>query len=276
MRAGLDAHQDPARTRPPRSVARRVRIERRDIDEHAAYTLSPRGGVRSDLHVVHLHGGGFVEQPETHHWRFAQQIATAWGCRFTLFMYPLAPAHDFAEISATTRHAYRALTADTPPGRAVLFGDSAGGSLSLGIAQELRDRDEAQPACICLFSPWLDLATDHELSVLIDRHDPELGIEGLQQAGRWYANGRDLHDPEISPQDADLSGIADIIVFVGTRDLLLPDALHLRARARDAGGRVDLHLADGMFHNWIMTPIPEARPAREQLARFVAEHAAGD
>jgi hypothetical protein len=31
-----------------------------------------------------------------------------------------------------------------------------------------------------------------------------------------------------------------------------------------------------MFHNWIMTPIPEARPAREQLARFVAEHAAGD
>lgn len=194
MRRRLSAHQSAARCEPPRSVRRHRSITRHEVQGHSCYTLHPDG--RWDgLHIFHLHGGGFVEQPEKHHWRFADNLVGTLGCRYSMFMYPLAPEHDHREITAVSRRAYREMMADTPQSGRVLFGDSAGGSLSLGIAQELRDRGEAQPACIALFSPWLNMAVDHELSQVIEPHDPELGIAGLQQAGRWYAADR----PSMTP-----------------------------------------------------------------------------
>lgn len=272
MRRRLSIHQRPARCEPPRAVRLRRRITRRDIQGHACYTLHPDGDWNG-LHVFHLHGGGFVEQPEKHHWRFADNLVKSLGCRYSLFMYPLAPQHDHREITAVSRSAYRVVMADTPQAGRVLFGDSAGGSLSLGIAQELRDRGEPQPACIALFSPWLNMAVDHELSRVIERHDPELGIEGLQQAGRWYAADRPLDDPELSPEHADLTGIAALSIFVGTRDILLPDALLLHFNACTVGTESRLQIYDGMFHNWAMKPIPEAREARKQLVEFLTENA---
>lgn len=270
MRRRLSAHQSAARCEPPRSVRRHRRITRHEVQGHSCYTLHPDG--RWDgLHIFHLHGGGFVEQPEKHHWRFADNLVGALGCRYSMFMYPLAPEHDHREITAVTRRAYREMMADTPQSGRVLFGDSAGGSLSLGIAQELRDRGEAQPACIALFSPWLNMAVDHELSQVIEPHDPELGLAGLQQAGRWYAADRPLDDPELSPEHANLAGIAALSIFIGTRDILLPDALLLHFNACTVGTTSRLQIYDGMFHNWAMKPIPEAHRARRQLIEFLAE-----
>ncbi|HZZ50738.1 MAG TPA: alpha/beta hydrolase, partial [Pseudonocardia sp.] len=76
--------------------------------------------------------------------------------------------------------------------------------------------------------------------------------------------------PEISPTHADLAGLAPIGVFVGTRDLLVADARMLRREAAALGEHITLHEYPGMFHNWIMQPLPEARRARADLLRFLA------
>jgi acetyl esterase/lipase len=272
MRRQLSRRQHDSRASPPAEFWDEMSVETSRLGGQRCYSLAPITGVRRQLHIFHLHGGGFVEQPETHHWRFARRVVESLGCRYTLPMYALAPAHDYRDIVPAAIEAYARAMSETPDMSKVLFGDSAGGSLCLTIAQQLRETGGQQPACMALFSPWLNLATDHPLSEAIAPHDPELGIAGLQQAARWYAADDEINDPKLSPAHAHVDGLAPMSVFVGTRDLLLPDALALEADCRQAGVPLDMHIFDGMFHNWMMKQIPEAETATRQLIQFIYRH----
>lgn len=271
MRARLAKHQSPRRARPPRWMRHRYRIVEHTVDGYQCYTLSPldQQGIGSRRHVFHLHGGGFVESPEPHHWHFAARFIDRLGCTYSVPMYPLAPYHDHRTIVAMIEHAYDTVMAGTAESDRVIFGDSAGGTLALTLSRHLREQARPQPAGLALFSPWIDLATDDPLSLVIDPTDPELGVTGLQQAGRWYAADRALDDPLISPAFADLSGSAPIVVFIGHRDILLPDAHRIKELGDAAGVRVELHEYPGMFHNWIMKRLPEARQATDELVAFL-------
>lgn len=97
--------------------------------------------------------------------------------------------------------------------------------------------------------------------------DPVLGIEGLRRAGRWYAAGTALDDPEVSPVDADLRGLGRIAAFVGTRALLLAEAGRLQRDAERAGQEIELRRCPGMCHNWIMHPLPDARVTTRTVRR---------
>lgn len=98
-----------------------------------------------------------------------------------------------------------------------------------------------------------------------------LGVAGLQEAGRLYAAGADPSNPQISPANADLTGLGPILVFVGTRDVLLPESRRLLRHAREAGIEIDYSEYPGMFHNWIMLPLPEAQTAMRHLENVVTE-----
>ncbi len=269
MRANLANHQAPERSRPPRWLTGTHEVCTTEIDGRAVVTMTPRGGPRSPWHIFHLHGGGFVEAPESHHWRFAARIVDRLGCTYTMPMYPLTPEHDHRAIVPMVERAYAHAVADVAPRDRIVFGDSAGGTLALTLARHLRERGQPQPRALALFSPWIDLATDDPLSLALDDRDPELGVAGLQQAGRWYAAGLALDDPHISPAFADLTGLAPIMVFIGHRDILLPDARRIAELGAAAGVPIDLREYPGMFHNWIMKDIPEARHATDELLEFL-------
>ncbi|UQE76603.1 alpha/beta hydrolase [Gordonia sp. PP30] len=166
--------------------------------------------------------------------------------------------------------AYQRTMAGTDPRDRLVIGDSAGGTLALLLTRHLREQNLGQPAGIALLSPWIDLATDDSLSREIDPVDPELGVDGLRQAGRWFAGQRALDDPVVSPAFGDLGGSPPVTVFIGDRDILLPDARRIKSLGDAAGVEVDLHEYPGMFHNWIMQPIPEGRRAVGQLLDFIA------
>ncbi|WP_278265816.1 alpha/beta hydrolase [Nocardia sp. AG03] len=265
----LPQHQAPRRARPPAKLLRDYRVTDELIDDHAVYTIAPKKGATSPWRIVHLHGGGFVESPERHHWNFAGRMVTRLGCTYTLPMYPLAPEHDHRTIVPMIEKAYTQATQHVAPQNRIVFGDSAGGTSALTLARQLRKQGLPQPRCLALFSPWIDLATDDPLSRKLDSRDPELGVPGLQQAGRWYAGRRALDDPHISPAFGDLTGLAPISVFIGDRDLLLPDARRVEELGEKAGVAVVLNEYPGMFHNWIMKNIPEARRATDQLVEFL-------
>jgi monoterpene epsilon-lactone hydrolase len=264
----LHRHQRPSMARPPRSLRRRCSIEQWDARGFPCWTLRPRRGTTSDRHVLHLHGGGYVEQIETHHWRFAADLVERLGCAVTLPIYPLVPRHDHTETLPMVYAAYEQI-ADRPAENLVISGDSAGGALALAIAQQLRDAGRAQPARLLLISPWLDVTLEDPISVVLDEHDPMLGITGLREAGRMYAEGADPHDPRISPLHADLTGLGPFSLFIGTRDLLLPDARRFTTRARKADINVDHGEYPGMFHNWVMQNIPEGREAMNHIERIL-------
>lgn len=269
MRARLPKHQSPHKTEPIRSVRRRVRVAESHVGQTRCYVLEPRSGAGS-RRVLHLHGGGFVEEPEPHHWRFLRWLVEHADATVVFPIYPLCPSAGHRRIRACVRAVYDRYLADHGGARYV-FGDSAGGALTTDLVETLRRERGRLPTGLGLISPWLDLAVADPRSARIEPHDPELGIEGLRQAGRWYAAGESLEDPGISPVHADFTGFPPMVMFTGTRDILNPDARRLRDAATASGVRVDFHEYDGMFHNWLMQPIPEGARARAQVGRFFEE-----
>src|SRR4051812_46859599 len=51
-----------------------------------------------------------------------------------------------------------------------------------------------------------------------------------------------------APLAKDLGGLPPMVVHVGSEEILLPDAVRLAVRARDAGVPVELRRWDGLWH----------------------------
>ncbi|WP_243770218.1 alpha/beta hydrolase fold domain-containing protein [Amycolatopsis acidicola] len=224
----------------------------------AALLASERKKFYDNADVLHrqlprVHGGGFVEEIEPHHWRYAAELADRLGCTVTLPLYPLVPRYSHTTILPMVQATYDALA----------------------IAQRLRERGEPQPERILLISPWLDVLVDDPMSVLLDDYDPMLGITGLREAGRTYSEGADPHDPLISPLYAELSGLGPFSLFIGARDVLLPDARRFAQHATEAGIDIDYRERRAMFHNWVMEKIPEGREELDHLERILRRPPAG-
>jgi acetyl esterase/lipase len=81
-----------------------------------------------------------------------------------------------------------------------------------------------------------------------------LARDGLVAAGRWWAGDRDPADPVVSPVRGDLSGLPPVFAYAGDRDLLTPDVKRLAAGVTAAGGRVELRLYRGAFHDFVGAP----------------------
>ena len=101
--------------------------------------------------------------------------------------------------------------------------------------------------------------------------DPMLSLEGLQGMTAAYAPN-DSRNPLAAPLYADLSGLPPLLVFAGTREILLDDATRIVDNARAAGVDTTLHIGDGLIHVWQIFDVPEAAQSLEQMGGFVAKH----
>jgi acetyl esterase/lipase len=264
-----DSHQ-PKNERVPGWLARNYHVDDYETEGFPCYTVRRHGG-GSGPHILHLHGGAYVQQISAHHWRFVRWLVEDLDAIVTVPLYPLAPEHTVEQTLPQIRRVYDRTLANEPPNRRVLMGDSAGGGMSLALAQRFRAEGRSQPGQIVLLSPWLDVTMTDPSVTEQDRKDPYLGASGLERAGHWYAGKIDRRDPRISPLFGDFSGLAPIAVFIGTRDVLLGDSRRLRDAATAAGVRVDYWEYPGMIHNWPMRRLPEGRRAREQITELLTE-----
>jgi len=97
-----------------------------------------------------------------------------------------------------------------------------------------------------------------------------LRISAIQQYGRWWAGSADPRTPLLSPINADLRGLPPIQIYIGTDDILLPDARKLRERVVAAGGQIQFYEYPGAFHVFVgATFTPEARDAYRKIAESV-------
>ena len=264
----------PARFGPPRFLTG-VDVEVTSISGWPVYTVTPRGGA-VPRRAVYLHGGAYVFEITMQHWQLVAHLAIRTGTRFTVPIYPLAPAATASTIVPAVANLVAPLIAEVGADRVTIMGDSAGGGMALAVAMQLRDRARehspgaAQPAAAqprtILISPWLDISgTDPQLAVIAPR-DPWLAVPGSHAAGAVYRGELGEDDPMVSPINGDLEGLGRITMFSGTRDILNADAARLVARARTENIPLDYHEAPEMIHVWPLLPIREARTARAMIA----------
>ncbi|WP_328392532.1 alpha/beta hydrolase [Nocardia sp. NBC_00416] len=242
---------------PPGRLWRRHRVTSRTVDGFPCYTVASRTAPESGKVVIYVHGGSFFREISWWHWRFIDRLATA-GHRVEVPIYPLAPQYTYRAAQPFLTSVYRQVLGDVDAGRVVLAGDSAGGTLALLLAQSLPAAGLPAPARLILLAPCLDMRLANPEIDQVEAVDPWLARPGLLKAGRVWAGGDDLGLPALSPINGPVDGLPDIDIFVGTHDILYPDA---RLFAERAGAGVCFIEAPGAFHVYPLAPVPEAVPA---------------
>lgn len=257
---------------PPPSFSKRFAVSRCELAGSTIYTVAPRHRLPS-RRLLYLHGGGFILPIQAPHWQMIATLVEQLDAVATVPFYPLAPEQDESAVWALLLRLYPELMANGGDHAGLpltIAGDSAGGSLALSLAMQVRDAGWAQPARIVLISPSLDLSGAEPVSDALDRADPILSPLGLPEIARLYAGARDRRDPVVSPLYGSLDGLPPIALFIGTHDILWQQCVRLRDRAAREGKPLAWYEAPGMLHVWPMFPIPEARLALDQMVAFIA------
>lgn len=263
---------DRTRTEPTALQRMNFHVTNREVDGHTVWTIAPRTGSNGNS-IIYLHGGVYVSSFASQHWDFITKLVQTLGCTVVAPNYPHAPEYDCRQTVDLVLRVYQeTVAAAGSASRVTVMGDSSGGGIALSLAQRLRAEGLAQPANLILLSPWLDASLSNPEIPALDKIDPFLDHAGMQWAGRSYAEELDPANPLASPVNGALENLAPITLFIGTRDILLPDCRKLRDRAAAAGVAIEYHEYESMVHNWMLVPIPEAQQVFSTIAETLRDH----
>jgi acetyl esterase/lipase len=266
-----------------------IEEERRQWEAYAA-TLELKKGIRlrpetisdvpclwvedeSNPHArvaLYIHGGGLIAGSPRTHSEFASRLVERIQRSVLLVDYRLAPEHPFPAALDDVRAVYGGLVARMPAEEILIGAESSGAGLGLAALVKLRDEGRPLPAAAFFISGHFDMTSSGDSMHSRSEVDPFTSQQSLERASRWYANGADPELPLISPVFADLGMLPPILLQVGDDEILLSDSVRVAERVRQFGGRAELRVWDGMWHNWPMyRGFPEADEALVELGEFL-------
>jgi acetyl esterase/lipase len=248
---------------PPNQLLNdRYRISRSVTRDFAVYTVDNNDAHPPPGATIYLHGGGYVNEIQSVHWKLIGDIVDATGRPVHVPIYGLAPQHHAAEAIDLLQ----AVLAATQ-GPVYLAGDSSGGGLALAATQTWLAAGGAAPVGLTLISPWLDIALTNPDIPAVEGRDPWLSAAGLRECGKAWAADIPPDDPRVSPIYGDLDNLPPIDLYIGDRDIFLPDCRRLRDRIPPE--RLTYHEQPGGIHVYPLLPVPEARATRPGLVDHI-------
>ncbi|MFD6450934.1 alpha/beta hydrolase fold domain-containing protein [Nocardia sp. NPDC060220] len=227
-----------------------------------------KGAPETPLRLLYLHGGAFIMDLQTIQWNIPIGLLERVDVEVVAPIYPLGPEADWQETTTAIQRHYLALAEAHGAENIIVFGDSAGASLTLLLAQALRDAGLPQPKALLLFSPALDLTGEDPGQKALARRDPMLSLGLFDEVGARWLKGFPPQDPRVSALFASHDDLPPILLFSGDREILDSDAHRLKA----VNPSVDHRHYPGMVHVWPNFPIPEARQALDEAASFIRLH----
>lgn len=222
--------------------------------------------------MLYLHGGAYTMGSVAVHRELISRIVLSSGYRVLAINYRLAPEHPFPAALEDACTAWEfLLESGIDVSKACIAGDSAGGGLAAACLLRLREQKIALPASAVFISPWFDLGMTGESVREKSELDPILDADKLHEYAAMYAGGRNVDDSLISPLYADLQGLPEMLLQVGTDEILLDDSLRFAERAEAAGNTVKLEVYDHQIHVFqIFLYLPEARTAVDAIGTFLS------
>ena len=216
----------------------------------ALVTIEPPGGhLPGAPHLLYLHGGGYVMDIAAVHWDAVADLCERLGASASVPLYPLAPENKAADTLAQMRALYLDLATLHGAPNITVMGDSAGGGMSLALAQMLKAEGAPLPGSLVLYSPW------------------------LEACGEMYRGDLPVDDPRVSPLFGPLEDLPPMAIFSGTSDILLVDGRRLAEKLDRPGMPAHIYREyQDMFHVWMLLPLPEAQRARSETVDFIRQH----
>lgn len=262
-------------------------IEQTPAAESVCYEAASVGGIpgwwcrppgaASHAAILYLHGGGYVIGSAAAYRRPVSQIAASSGVSAFVADYRLAPEHRFPAAIDDAVAAYLGLV-DLGFSHIVVAGDSAGGGLTLAVCSILAARGRDLPAAAIAISALTDLtASGRSYSTRADA-DLLLSRDAVIAISETYLAGAESTDPRASPLFGAVTHLPPVQIHVGEDEVLLDDAMRYADLAVQSGGRVDLHVWQGMLHVFTssVAVLEAAREAMRLTGAFISAHVASN
>lgn len=253
---------------PHKKIYSNSNIEKSQRNGKNVYTLKPKDKVTSK-HILYLHGGAYIHGFKKLHWEFFNKLIRATNHTIIAPDYPLVPNFTYKDSFEMVMSIYKDLVSKVGGENIIIMGDSSGGGFALALAQSIREENLENAKQIILLSPWLDITLKNKEIGEINSKDPILSISGLQKAGKLYAGDTDPNNYMLSPINGDFEGLGKISVFIGTNDILMPDARKLKRITKEKGININYYEYDDMVHVWMLFNLPESKKAIDQIARLL-------
>lgn len=199
--------------------------------------------------ILYLHGGGYGIGSPLSHRHLVGQLCEKSGLVGYSLAYRLAPETRFPGAVDDALAGYKGLLElGLTASNIIIAGDSAGGGLSIACALAIKEAGLPQPAGLFVMSPWADLSQSGPSYDAKADVDFIVSKQALDNWAKAYLGATDPKLPLASPVYGDLSGLAPILIQVGSEEVLLSDSLALAQAAGLAKVDVTLTIAPDMPH----------------------------
>ncbi|MGW4636133.1 alpha/beta hydrolase fold domain-containing protein [Nocardia sp. NPDC004415] len=251
-------------------IAKPVRRTRIQLPRSRAMLLDPpvREGGRF---VLYLHGGGFIVGGRHLHRQMTARFATELRTQLLAVDYRKLPAHTLADALADCVDGYeRALAWGVAPENITVMGDSAGATLTLLTAVEIRRRGLPLPAALVAMSPLTDFDITAKLAAPSAAMDALFSPAAFPVLAEFALRGGHL-DGVTAPAHTDLTGLPPTLIQVSSTEFLYPDGVLVAERLHEHGVACDLQIWHNQVHIFqaAASIAPEAAAAVGEIGAFV-------
>ena len=264
-------------TNPPRSkkgfvpsrITNLYKTDIQSLHNKTVVTFEKKEEVNQN-HVVFCHGGSYIYEIFSYHWKTVEKIVNLTSCRMTVLDYPLAPEYTYKDTFEMLEKSYKMLVKKYPKDQFILMGDSAGGGLAFAFSQKLiKENYFKLPVKIVLLSPWLDITMTSPEIKKLEKLDHMLNIQALKNAANKYAGGDDPNQYLLSPINGEMNDLPKTIVFYGTHELFYADCNKLKLITMGINDNFIYKPYKNMQHDWAVIPIPEGTKAIKEICAFL-------
>lgn len=254
---------------PPKKMDQVLALSVRRVHGWPVYEVVPKNSKPTRC-AIYVHGGAWIREITSAHWKLVADLVTSTGVRFLVPIYPLAPIGTAGTVVPQITELALEACASAGADKTFIIGDSAGASISLAVAMQLRDQGEPALRNTVLISPALDLNFTDPLIEQIEPLDPMLALPGICAAANLWRGDLPLSDPLVSPMFGDLAELGPITMFSGTHDAAHGDAKRFSQLAREAGVPLHYEAMDQMLHVYPLMPTPEGKQARDVMKKVLS------
>jgi acetyl esterase/lipase len=237
----------------------------------------PADGKRSV--ILYLHGGAFLTCGVNSHSRLVTALSKFADSPALVVNYRMIPKHSVGQAVDDCYDAYQWLRRKGyEPDQIVLAGDSAGGYLSLALAERLHLEEET-PAAVVTMSPLFELdneARANHPNVRSDVMFPQRAFHALVEliehaAKNHLVDGRP--EPVYEPLDHIEPGLPRTLIHVSGSEVLISDARKAARLLAAAGVPVEVRVWPGQMHVFQLGApvVSEAQRSLRQIGEYIRE-----
>lgn len=239
-------------SKAPEEVQIDCNLETEEFIGRKVFIITPKNEQKSEKVILYLHGGSYVAETSSNHWRFLEKLVKDTNATIILPDYPLTPKYTYKDVFTMITPLYKEIIEEVSTDNLILIGDSAGGGMSLALLEKLSSEKVEMPYKTILISPWLDVRLENPEIDKIQKYDKDLNKETLKIAGIAYAGEDGMNSYLVNPIDGDLSKLKNVTIFTGTYDILNPDVHVLEEKAQKANVELKIKEYDGAGHIWFI------------------------